>query len=310
MDTEVRNRGFVDRFSALATFMQVAEARSFAAAASGLGVSASAAGKAVARLEVRLGVRLFHRSTRSVTLTAEGALFLDRCRRIACEIEAAEAELLAAQAAPTGRLRVSLPLVGMLIMPPIAAFLRAYPAIALDLDFSDRMVEVIEEGFDVVIRTGPAKDSRLMTRSAGRFPHRIVASPGYLAAHGTPLVPEDLLGHACLHHRYPTTGRLERWPLMRDGVDLDLALPVSATASTLEPPLHLAEAGLGLACLPLFSVRRQIETGGLVPLLGSYLREVGAFHILWPASRHPLPKLAAFVTFMAENLLRDLSPEN
>lgn len=295
----------MEHLGALNAFVQTAESGGFAAAATKLGISASAVGKAVARLEARLAVRLFHRSTRSLTLTPEGALFLDRCRRIFCEIEAAELELSQTRKAPRGKLRVSLPLIGMLMMPAVMAFLRAYPEIELDLDFTDRVVDVIEEGFDAVIRTGEARDSRLMMRRAGAFSHRIVASPDYLAARGAPRVPEDLLSHACLHHKFPSTGRLERWPLMRDGADLDLALPVTCVASTLEPQLCLAEEGFGLACLPHFAVRGQLRRGTLVSVLEGYLCDVGAFHILWPASRHPSPKLSAFVGFMAENLLRE-----
>jgi DNA-binding transcriptional LysR family regulator len=198
-----------------------------------------------------------------------------------------------------------MPLIAMLMMPPVMAFMRAYPEIRLDLDFSDRLVDVIDEGFDAVIRTGEARDSRLMMRRAGGFAHHIVASPAYLAAHGTPQVPEDLLGHACHHHRYPSTGRLERWPLVRDGADCDLDLPVASVASTLEPQICLAESGFGLVCVPAFAVQRQLRCGTLVSVLEPNLRAVGAFHILWPASRHPSPKVAAFVSFMADNLLRE-----
>ncbi|MGV2109429.1 LysR family transcriptional regulator [Agrobacterium vitis] len=262
-------------------------------------------GKAVARLEERLAVRLFHRSTRSLTLTAEGSLFLDRCRRIFSEIEAAELELSQIRQAPRGRMRVSLPLIGMLMMPPVMAFMRAYPEIELDLDFTDRLVDVIDEGFDAVIRTGEARDSRLMMRRAGGFSHRIVGSPDYLAARGVPSTPEDLLSHACHHHKYPTTGKLERWPLATEGADVDIVLPVTSVASTLEPQICLAEEGFGLACLPQFAIREQLRQGTLVSVLEDYMQEVGAFHILWPASRHPSPKVSAFVSFMAENLLRE-----
>ena len=134
----------MDSLGSLNVFVQAAEARSFTVAGRQLGVSSSAIGKAVARMEERLGVRLFHRSTRSVTLTAEGSLFLERCRRIFSEIEAAELELSQMHEAPRGTLRVSLPLVGMLMMPTLVAFMRAYPEIMMDLDFSDRVVDVIE----------------------------------------------------------------------------------------------------------------------------------------------------------------------
>ncbi len=238
-------------------------------------------------------------------LTAEGALFLDRCRRIFSEIEAAELELSQIRQAPRGRLRVSLPLIGMLMMPAVMAFMRAYPEIELDLDFTDRLVDVIDEGFDAVVRTGEARDSRLMMRRAGAFSHRIVGSPDYLAARGVPSTPDDLLGHACHHHKYPSTGKLERWPMVADGAALELVLPVTSVASTLEPQICLAEGGFGLACLPQFAIREQLRRGTLVSVLEDYMQEVGAFHILWPANRHPSPKVSAFVSFMAENLLRE-----
>ncbi len=295
----------MEHLGALNAFVQTADCGSFAGAAARLGVSGSAIGKAVARLEERLAVRLFHRSTRSLTLTAEGALFLDRCRRIFSEIEAAELELSQIRQAPRGRLRVSLPLIGMLMMPAVMAFMRAYPEIELDLDFTDRLVDVIDEGFDAVVRTGEARDSRLMMRRAGAFSHRIVGSPGYLAARGVPSTPDDLLGHACHHHKYPSTGKLERWPMVADGAALELVLPVTSVASTLEPQICLAEGGFGLACLPQFAIREQLRRGTLVSVLEDYMQEVGAFHILWPANRHPSPKVSAFVSFMAENLLRE-----
>ncbi|TWF47394.1 LysR family transcriptional regulator [Neorhizobium alkalisoli] len=295
----------MEHLSALNAFVQTADAGSFAGAATRLGISSSAVGKAVARLEQRLAVRLFHRSTRSLTLTAEGSLFLDRCRRIFSEVEAAELELSQIREAPRGRLRVSLPLIGMLMMPAVMSFMRAYPEIELDLDFTDRLVDVIDEGFDAVIRTGEARDSRLMMRRAGSFSHRIVGSPGYLAARGVPSAPCDLLVHACHHHKYPSTGKLELWPLVSKSTDPELVLPVASVASTLEPQIYLAEEGFGLACLPQFAIWQQLRRGTLVSVLDDYLKDVGAFHILWPASRHPSPKVSAFVSFMAENLLRE-----
>src|SRR6201995_5629408 len=157
----------MDSLGSLNVFVRAAEARSFTVAGRQLGVSSSAVGKAVARLEERLGVRLFHRSTRSITMTAEGALFLERCRRIFSEIEAAELELSQTHEAPRGILRVSLPLVGVLMMPALVAFMRAYPEIILDLDFSDRVVDVIEEGFDAVVRFAAPWGSGLLGRGVG-----------------------------------------------------------------------------------------------------------------------------------------------
>ncbi len=295
----------MDRLGALNVFVQAAEARSFVAAGRQLGVSASAVGKAVARLEERLGVRLFHRNTRSMTLTPEGRLFLERCRRIFGEVEAAEQELSQATAAPRGVLKVSLPLFGTLLMPTLASFMRAYPEIRMELDFTDRLVDVIEEGFDAVIRTGVASDSRLMSRKLGTFRHRLVASPDYLARHGRPKVPEDLRAHACLHHRHPVTGKLEPWPLLHEGDDPELELPATVIASTVEARIYLAEQGFGIACLPPFAIEHQLAEGRLVSLLEDCVDEVGRLRALWPASRNLSPKIRVFVDFLADHLFKE-----
>lgn len=288
----------MDNLGSLGAFVEAAEARSFTAAARKLGVSSSAIGKAVARLEARLGVRLLHRSTRSITLTPEGALFLERCRRIFCEVAAAEQEIAQGQGAPRGRLRVSLPIVGMLMMPTLTAFMRAWPEVELDLDFTDRLVDVIDEGLDAVVRAGEIADSRLMTRVLGTFRLMLVASPGYVAERGRPRRPAELAAHACLHHRFATSGKLERWPLRGPAVDL----PVTAVANTIEPLITMAEQDLGITCLPDFAVRRQLAEGSLVTILDSHTEHSGTFRLLWPSSRHPSPKLRVFVDFMAENL--------
>jgi DNA-binding transcriptional LysR family regulator len=293
----------MDSLGSLNAFVRAAETRSFTVAGRQLGVSSSAIGKSVARMEERLGVRLFHRSTRSITLTAEGALFLDRCRRIFSEIEAAELELSQTHEAPRGTLRVGLPLVGMLMIPTLAAFMRTYPEIMLDLDFSDRIIDVIEEGFDAVVRFADAGDTRLMSRALGTYRRRLVAAPAYLAAKGVPKTPDDLKAHACLHHRFPTSGRFEQWPLPPEQAGVEIELPKTAVASTLEPLIYMAEQGLGIAYLPDFAIGRQLREGLLVTVLYDYTDRSGPLRVLWPSSRHLAPKLRAFVDFLAANLI-------
>jgi DNA-binding transcriptional LysR family regulator len=300
----------MDRLGSLNAFVRAAEARSFTVAGRQLGVSSSAIGKAVARMEERLGVRLLHRSTRSITLTAEGALFLERCRRIFSEIEAAELELSQTREAPRGTLRVGLPLVGMLMMPTLAAFMRAYPEIILDLDFSDRVVDVIEEGFDAVVRFADAGDSRLMSRALGTYRRRLVAAPAYLAAKGVPLTPGDLKAHACLHHKFPTSRKFERWPLRPEHAIIESELPKTAMASTLEPLIHMAEQGLGIAYLPDFAIGRQLREGLLVTVLDDYTDRSGPLRVVWPSSRHLAPKLRVFVDFLAANLVPAVEGES
>lgn len=292
----------MENLGALNVFVRAGEALSFTAAGRQLGISASAVSKAIVRLEERLGVRLFHRSTRTINLTPEGAIFLERCRRILCEVESAEAELLQTQSAPKGKLRISLPSVGTLFMPKLATFKRLYPDIELDFDYSDRLVDVIEEGFDAVIRTGEPSDSRLMSRRLGSCRRVIVSAPSYFSQAGVPTEPADLTRHACLLYRFPSTGKLDTWPVTRTTDMPAIELPISMVTNTLDPQVCFAEQGLGIACLPEIAVRQQLQDGKLITVLDEYNHESMVFHVLWPSSRHLSPKIRAFVDFVAENL--------
>ncbi|WP_278938123.1 LysR family transcriptional regulator [Pseudomonas helleri] len=292
----------MDSLNGFVVFVQVAETRSFVAAGRLLGVSASAVGKSVARLEEKLGVRLFHRSTRSVTLTAEGALFLERSRRILAEIEAAQQELSQASAAPRGRLRVSLPMVSSLVLPVLGEFMRAFPEIELDLDFTDRRVDVIEEGFDAVVRIGNPVDSRLSARRLGSFAMQVVASPHYLALRGTPQVPADLLQHTCMHYRWPNSGKLETWALRQAPGEPELQLPTSMICNNIETRVCFALQGLGVTYLPEFAIREPLADGRLQLILEDYVEHRGVFYVLWPASKHPSPKVRALVDFLCARI--------
>ena len=292
----------MDSLSSISMFVQVAETRSFTEAGRQLGVSSSAVGKAIVRMEERLRVRLFHRSTRSVTLTAEGAMFLERCRRILSEVAAAESELSGLAGNPRGRLRVGTPQLGDLLMPAFDGFMERYPEIELDIDMSDRMVDVIEEGFDAVIRTGEQTDSRLSARRLGSCAHVLVASPTYLERHGVPAHPRELESHFCLQHKFPATGKLERWPLQLKASESELVLPATMTANTVEPLAYAAIQGRGIAFLPGFLVREALEGGQLVTVLDDYMDRQVVFWMLWPASRYASPKLRVFIDYMSAHL--------
>jgi DNA-binding transcriptional LysR family regulator len=292
----------MDSHSGMTIFVQVAELRSFAAAGQRLGISASAVSKGVARLEQKFGVRLFQRSTRSVSLTAEGALFLDRCRRILSEIAAAENELASTTTSPQGRLRVSLPLVSGLMWPVLSAFASHYPQIELDLDFSDRLVDVVDEGFDAVVRTGDLSDSRLMSKRLGISCFVCVGAPRYFERYGTPERPEDIARHACLLHRIPSTGLLEKWRLRRGDEDVDMRPAASMTSNHLETLRHMAIQGHGIAYLPDFAVRPALDRRELVTVLDEWSGSSSTFWLLWPSNRQVLPRVRAFVDFMAEHL--------
>lgn len=292
----------MENLSGISVFVQVAETRSLVAASRVLGISASAVGKAVTRLEDKLGVQLFHRTTRSMALTPEGLLFLERSRRILCEMEAAEQELSDAMSRPRGRLKVSLPPLGSLALRVLGEFMREYPDIELDLDFTDRRVDVIEEGFDAIVRAGEPGDSRLRHRKLGSYRILLVASPSYLRRHGTPKAPVDLASHSCLHYRIQNTGKLQTWPFVRTDPEAELTLPVSMVCNDIDTRVHFALEGLGIARLPEFVVREHIEQGLLTSILHDFVDGSNTLHVLWPGSRYPTPKVRVFVDFLRAHL--------
>lgn len=291
----------MDSLNLLKVFVSVAETRSFVATARLMGVSASAVGKSIVRLEERFGVRLFNRSTRSVTLTEEGTSLLERSQRIVAEIDAAEAEFSRTAAVPTGRLKISLPLVSDPFIPALARFRKAYPLIELDLTFDDRRVEVIEEGYDAVLRSGELPDSSLTFSHLGHYQMILVGAPDYFQEHGIPERPTDLKRHTCIQFRFPNTGKLQAWPIRRNDQEIDLQLPTSIVCNNLEARVRFATEGLGIAYLPDFAIRRLLNEGKLVSVLDE-CSESGTFKIMWPSGKHPSPKLRAFIDFLKVHL--------
>src|SRR5579862_7163737 len=290
----------MDSLSGLNAFVRAAEVRSFTIAGRQLRVSSSAIGKAISRLEERHGVRLFHRSTRTVSLTQEGQLFLESCRRIISEIANVEREFAQATGVPKGRLRVSLPFLGGLATANLSKFRLDYPEIELEIDISDRFVDVIDGGFDVVIRAGDIEDSRLMTRRIGSYRLELVASSGYLDQHGMPQGADELAEHTCLYLKDPATGRLQHWPLS-DRKLADSIFPIGAITNSTEALVAFATQGMGIACVPEFAVGRQLADGTLRRILDGCVAYEGTLKALWPSSRYLSPKLRTFIDFMSKN---------
>ncbi|MDC6131934.1 MULTISPECIES: LysR family transcriptional regulator [Burkholderia] len=292
----------MDNLNGIVAFVRTAETLSFVAAGRKLGISASAVGKTIARLERSLGVRLFHRTTRRVTLTEEGRHFHERCHRILEELRDAEATLSASAQTPRGRLRVSLPVIGYrFLLPVLPAFSARYPDIELDLDFNDRLVDVVEGGFDAVIRSGQLSDSSLMSRRLGPFRFVLCASPGYLARAGVPRGLADLAAHEGVRYRFPTTGKLQPWSLLPDGGEPP-NLRCAMTCNNMEALRGAVIAGFGIGFMPDFLARDALAAGSLVEVLEPHSIAPGQFSILWPSSRQLSPKLRVFVDFMCEHL--------
>ncbi|MFJ4192673.1 LysR substrate-binding domain-containing protein [Pseudomonas sp. NPDC089534] len=293
----------MESLNGMLSFVKTAESLSFVAAARSLGLSASAVGKNVARLEASLNVRLFQRSTRKVSLTAEGELFYERCRKILDDLQDAQAMLSHAVQAPRGRLRVSLPTIGYrFLLPALPAFRKAYPEIELELDFNDRLVDLIEEGFDVVIRSGGLADSTLMARRLGPFRFLLCAAPGYLDRKGRPLALSDLESHECLRYRFATTGKIMDWTLSAAPEITALRLTPTLILNNMEAMFTAAVDGHGIACMPDFLAGEALASGALETVLDEHMQDQGQFWALWPSSRHLSPKIRVFVDFMAERL--------
>lgn len=288
----------MENLNGMLAFVRAAQHHSFAAAGESMGISASAVGKSVARLEEKLGVRLFNRSTRRISLTDEGQLFFERCQQIVAQMEEAEQELSRVSAEPRGKLRVSMPAIGYrMLLPHLTEFMQCYPQVELELDFSDRMVDLIAEGIDVAVRSGDLPTSQLMSRRLGPFHFVIVGSTDYFARHPEPHTPQDLARHACLRYRFPGSGQIQPWDIRSD---MALELPVVVSSNNLEALLQAVLHGVGIAYIPEFLVREQLKTGVLTSVLNDYLYDDGKFSIVWPSSRHMLPKVRVFIDFLTE----------
>lgn len=287
----------------LLTFARVADTLSFAEAARRGRLSPSAVGKAVARLEAEFGTRLFQRSTRRVSLTAEGGLLLDRVRRIIAELEDIDATMTQTAALPRGRLRLSLPTIGYRFLGPLLPdFLARFPAITLDIDYDDRLIDVIASGVDAAIRSGEQPDSQLMTRKLGDFVLGLYAAPAYLERSGTPAEPADLLHHRRLCFRFAITGAIQEWRIPPPMLAQNLP-PPTLVCNNIEALRDAAIAGLGLAWMPHFLVADAIDEKRLMPVLADQVCERGSFWLVWPSSRHLSPKLRAFADHLAKHLL-------
>lgn len=293
----------MDKLSGMLAFVKTAELGSFVAAGRALEISASAVGKGVARLEQEVGVRLLQRSTRRIQLTAEGRLFHERCRRVLDDLDDAQAMLSLSRETPRGKLRVSAPIVGYhFLIPLVPEFLALYPEVELDITFSDRAIDLIDEGIDVAIRSGDLRDSRLVSRPLQTFRLLLCAAPSYLERHGTPTELRDLAQHACVRFRHPDSGKLLDWPWREDLAGDEPRLRTVLACNNIEAVLGATLRGIGIACMPDFLVRDALAEGRLVSVLEPHLGPARQFRALWPSSRHLSPKVRVWVDYLGAQL--------
>lgn len=292
----------MDSLTGMSVFALVAETRSFTAAGRMLGVSSSAVGKSIARLETKMGVRLFSRSTRTINLTAEGAVFLERCRRILEEVQAAEHELTQLSGRPSGQLRLNVPYAAPFVIRLLSGFLKQFPGIELDIDQSGRATDVVEAGFDAAVRVVTSSDARLGSRTLGKFERILIGSPEYFRHRGTPRTLSDLADHACIHYRLPCSGKLQQWSPLRGATDSAQAIPETVICNGVDGVLSLAKQGLGIACLPQYIAQAALNSGELVRVLGEYACEEQTLSLVWPKARQDNPKLKSLLDYLEREL--------
>ena len=287
----------------MSIFVEVVNGGSFSAAAEALRVTPSAVSKNIARLEDRLGVRLLHRTTRQLSVTEEGEAFYQRCRRILSDIEEAEAEVSSARVEPRGTLRVNSVIHFGLhhLTPMMPDFLARYPQLDIQLTLDDRIVDIVEQGFDVAIRAGFLEDSNLVARRLGGNHRVVVAAPSYLAKHGEPKTPDALSGHNCL--LYSQLDYLNHWEFPRaDGSLQVIEAKGNFSANTGEALREAALAGIGVARLATFSIGESLRAGALRHLLPEYTQDGGNVYAVYPHRRHLSSKVRVFVDYLVERI--------
>lgn len=277
-----------DTLKDIPVFVASVEAGSFAQAAVRLHLSRSAVGKSIARLEERLGVRLFHRTTRSQRLTDNGALFYERCLRALEEIRGAESQLETGKHQVNGRLRVAVPVLfsRQCIAPLLIELAQEHPGLELEMSFSDRVVDLVEEGFDMAVRNGALADSSvLVARRLGEHRMVLCAAPDYLFKNGQPQTVDDLRQHTAIN--YTRAGRVLPWQLMDyDGTSRTFIPRSSLNMDDLQAICDAALAGHGLAWLPCWMVIKEIQQGDLVPLLKQAPDVRFDVHAVWQQTPH------------------------
>jgi DNA-binding transcriptional LysR family regulator len=296
----------MDRFADMRMFVAVVDAGSISGAAERLEVAKSAVSRRLADLEARLGAQLLHRTTRTLSLTDSGRAFFERSQRILADLEEAEQAVSQAHGAIRGRLKVALPLsFGLLHLAPlINEFMALHPEVEFDLDFNDRQIDLMQEGFDLAIRIARLPDSSLVARRLAPIRHAVCASPAYLARHGVPDRAADLAGHAGLV--YSNLANPGLWHYTGpDGQPGSVQVRVKLRANNGDFLCRAAIAGEGIVLHPTFYLRRAIDAGELVPLLNDHAwPELNAYAV-YPPTRHLSRRVRAFVDFLAERLAGD-----
>jgi DNA-binding transcriptional LysR family regulator len=286
----------VDRLASMSAFVTVVETGSFVRAAERLAASTSTLSRLIAELEQHLGARLLNRTTRKLSLTEGGQAFYERAVQVLADLEEAELTATSSTAAPRGTLRLtcSHAMGVQRVGPAIASFAARYPEVRFDVSVSDRIVDLVEEGFDLAIRIGQIGSDQLVARRLGTMRLLICASPTYLKAHGVPRTPADLAAHSALTYAYSATPRI--WRLLdRAGTQHEVRIAGPLNSNSGDLTIAAAIAGLGLVYEPDFMVKPALDDGLLVRILPDYEGMSGDIWAVYPSRRHLSAKVRLFI---------------
>ncbi|MEL6321769.1 MAG: LysR family transcriptional regulator [Cyanobacteria bacterium J06626_14] len=301
----------MDRFNDLTLFIQVAQVLSFSEASRQLGMSPSGVSRAIQRLEARLDVRLFQRTTRSLSLTPDGRVYFERGLQILEDLDNVELQLMQTQSQPKGVLRLDLSAAfGRLhVAPALARFTDQYPDLVVKVSLGDRLIDLNEEGIDVSVRVGDSPDSRLIVYPLARAPFIVCAAPEYLDQRGEPHTIEELEHHNCINFILPQTGRAFAWIFQRNDTQVEQAVAGNLSSDSTEAVLASAIAGAGIIQVHDYIAGPSIQQGRLVPLLEDYKAEGKPLTIVYPQKRHLSAKVRVFIEFM-KVLVSDLKAQH
>ena len=286
----------------IAVFVAVIKAGSFTAAADTLGRSTSYISKEITRLENRLGSRLLNRTTRTISLTDAGRAYFERCDQIVIDAENAERSINQLQDTPRGLLRVNAPssFSQKKLMHLLPAFLNVYPEIQLEVEFNDRIIDVVAEAYDVVIRVGQHKDSSLVARLISESRSVTVASPGYIKQHGEPKLASELTQHHCI--AYSLLPAPTNWEFKKEDKISHVSIKPRILCNTAELEVSMAKQGIGITRLPLFCCEDEIKTGELVSIMQDYDPIELGIYAVYPHRQYLTPKVRVFVDFLVEHI--------
>ena len=293
----------MDRLASMATFVKAAELGSFTAAATALDISGQMVAKHITYLETRLGTRLINRTTRRQSLTEIGKSYYERCKQVLADVDWADALVDEARGVPSGRLRVNAPvsLGSSRLMSMVTRYLRQYPDVHIDLVLSDRFVDLIDDGFEAVFRTGPLQDSGLTARELAPFRMLACASPAYLRERGAPRTPDELDAHECLGFTHWSRPTVYEWCFTRAGQSYPVTIRNHLQVNDAKALLAAALNGFGIILIAEDLVREALDAGTLVQVLPDYAPPSRQMHLIFHADRQQTPKLRSFIdAVMAE----------